>query len=428
VARHRQGSHTLMKRISNYLKMRVLGALEHAPGDSFHARYHAVSQMVFHDEDGHPRSFTWRTIQTWWYFYRKHGITEAPKRADKGTTRKVTPEDLLAAIEQALPFFRQSTGRSAPPALNCQAIYRVCIEQGFLRRSQIAPNTFRRIVKRYDLLKPDTCESPKRRLAFAKAHANDLWQVDSLHGPYLRFQRDKKPVQVFLIAFIDDASRVIPHGQFFEADNTENLIECFQTALYKRGVPKAIYADNGSNYVSKEFGQICTRLGTILIHTPVRDGASKGKIERFFRTVRDQYLAQNLDPISSLEELNDHFTRWVEDTYHTREHTTLGMRPLDRFGLDLNLIRHLHHCDFNEELFFLETTRKVRIDNTFNFQKTRYEAPRDLRGHTITLRYSRFTGASHPIGYHEGERLGTCLPIDYTGNDRKPNLGNPDDF
>jgi putative transposase len=417
-----------MKRVSNYLKMRVLGALEHAPGDSFHARYLAVSQMIFHDEDGQPRSFTWRTIQTWWYYYRRHGITEAPTRADKGTTRKITPEDLLAAIEQALPFFRQTTGKNASRSLNCQAIYRVCIEKAFLQRSQIAPNTFRRVVKHYDLLKPDTAESHKRRLAFAIAHANDLWQVDSLHGPYLRFRRDQKPVQVFLICFIDDASRVVPHGEFFEADNTPNLLECFQTALYKRGVPKAIYADNGSNYASKEFGQICARLGTILIHTPVRDGASKGKIERFFRTVRDQFLAQNLDSISCLQELNDHFIRWVEDTYHTREHTTLGMRPLDRFGMDLGRIRHLHHCDFNEELFFLETTRKVRIDNTFNFQNTRYEAPRDLRGHTIVLRYSRFTGASHPIGYYQGERLGTCLPIDYTGNDRKPNLGNNDDF
>jgi transposase InsO family protein len=418
-----------MKRVSNYLKMRVLGALEHAPGNSMHARYQSVAEMVFHDEEGHPHSFTWRTIQTWWYYYRKHGITENPVRSDKGAVRKVTPEYILDAIEKALPSFRPGNGKNGSRPLNIQALYRACIEQGHLVRSQIAPNTFRRVVKRYDLLKPDTDESPKRRLAFAKAHANDLWQVDTLHGPCLRFRRDQKAVQVFLIAFIDDASRVITHGQFFEADNTENLIECFQSALYKRGVPKAIYADNGSNYASKEFAQICTRLGTVLIHTPIRDGASKGKIERFFRTVRDQYLEQNLDSISSIEELNEHFRAWVEDTYHTREHTTLGMRPLDRFGLDLNLVRHLQHCDFNHELFFLEATRKVRIDNTFNFQKVRYEAPRDLRGKTIILRYSRFTGdGTQPIGYFEGERLGPVIPVDYVHNDRKPLLGQENNF
>ena len=418
-----------MKRVSNYLKMRVLGALEHAPGDSFQARYQSVSEMIFQDEDGHARQFTWRTIQTWWYYYRKHGFTDNPVRSDKGTIRKVPPEDVLAAIEKALPSFRQGGGKCARP-LNIQALYRACIEQGHLVRSQIAPNTFRRIVNQYDLLKPDTHESPRRRLAFAKAHANDPWQVDTLHGPYLRFNRHQKAVQVFLIAFIDDASRVITHGQFFEADNTENLIECFQTALYKRGVPNAVYADNGSNYSSREFAQICSRLGSVLIHTPIRDGASKGKIERFFRTVRDQFLEQNLDPISCIEELNEQFTRWVEDTYHNREHSTLGMRPLDRFGLDLSRIRHLHLCDYNEELFFLEATRKVRTDNTFHFRKVRYEAPRDLRNKTITIRYSRFTvsACEAPVAYHDGERLGPAIPVDYVHNDRKPHIGQNHDF
>jgi len=416
-----------MKRVSNYLKMRVLGALEHASGDTLNTRYRAVSQMTFQDEDGHPHHFTWRTIQTWWYYYREHGVTDSPVRADKDTLRKVSPEDLLAAIDKALPSFRAGgTGKQANRPLNIQALYRACIEQGHLRRDQIAPNTFRRAVKKYDLLKPDTADLPKRRLAFAKAHANDLWQTDTLHGPYLRFSRYHKPLQVFLIAFIDDASRVITHAQFFDHDNTENLIECLQSALYKRGIPQAIYADNGSNYSAKEFHQICTRLGTVLIHTPVRDGAAKGKIERFFRTVRDQYLNQNLEHISNLVELNDHLTNWIENTYHLREHSTLGMRPLDRFGLDLSRIRHLHHCEFNQELFYLQATRKVRTDNTFQFQNTRYEAPRDLRNLTITLRYNRFTTSATPeppIAYFDDERLGSAILLDPVHNDRKPDLG-----
>lgn len=420
-----------MKRISNYLKMRVLGALEYASGDSLTDRYKSVSEMIFHDEDGHPRHFTWRTIQTWWYHYRKHGITDAPVRADKGIMRKVAPEDLLVAIEKTLPTFHG--GKNTVRALNIQALYRACIELGHLRRDQIAPNTFRRAVNKYGLLKADTAENPKRRRAFAKAHANDLWQCDTLHGPYLHIARASngkidhyaKPRQVFLIAFIDDASRVIPHGEFHLADNTENLILTLQTALYKRGVPRALYADNGSNYSAKEFGQICTRIGTLLLHTPVRDGASKGKIERFFRTVRDQFLCRDLTAVTSLEELNKLFTHWVENTYHTREHSTLGMKPIDRFGLDLNRIHHLDHCEFNRELFFLETTRKVRSDNTFNFRNTRYEAPRELHGRSIHLRYSRFTGdGSTLIAYHDGQRLGHVTPIDFIANDRKPNTDN----
>ena len=404
-----------MKRITNYLKMRVLGALEYAKGDSDMARYQAVSQMIFLDEEGQPRQFTWRTIQTWWYYYRRYGITEAPDRGDKGATRKVTPEHLLEAIEQVLPEFH---GKKR----NIAEVYRACIQKGLLQRSQVAPNTFRRIVNRFQLLKPAGDTSPKARLAFAKAHANDLWQGDTLHGPYLETGLRGNPVKTFLICFIDDASRVIPHGAFYPADDTPNLIDCFQTALHKRGQPKAVYVDNGSNYISKEFGLICARLGIVLIHTPVRDGAAKGKIERFFRTVRDQFLVRDLSHIHDLRQLNVEFTRWVEDTYHDREHSTLGMKPIDRFGLDLKHVRHLADNPFSEELFLLESTRKVRADNTFSYDSLRYEAPRDQRNTTITIRHNRPGIGFPPIVYQDGQRLGEAIKLDMIANDRRPNI------
>lgn len=404
-----------MKRVTNYLKMRVLGALEYAQGESDLARYQAVSNMTFLDEDGHPCRFKWRTIQTWWYHYRKHGITDPPSRIDKGTIRKVAPEHLLEVIEQVMPEFH---GKKH----NIQEVYRVCIQKGLLQRSQIAPNTFRRTVNRFDLLKPADDASPKARLAFAKAHANDLWQGDTLHGPYLATGLRGKPTKTFLICFIDDASRVITHGGFYPADDTSNLLDCFQTALTKRGIPKAVYVDNGSNYSSKEFGLICARLGTVLIHTPVRDGASKGKIERFFRTVRDQFLVRDLSHISDLKQLNEAFTTWVEATYHIREHSTLGMKPIDRFGLDLNLIRRITDNPFDSELFLLESTRQVRTDNTFSYDSTRYEAPRDLRNSTITIRHNRPGLGFPPVVYQDGERLGEAIKLDMVANDRRPNI------
>jgi transposase InsO family protein len=404
-----------MQRATNYLKMRVLGALENASGTSHVARYQAVSQMSFLDEHGKLRRFTWRTIQTWWYYYRKHGITEAPTRSDKGATRKVAPEQLLEAIEQIMPDFHNKK-------YNITEIYRACIQRGLLQRSQVAHNTFRRIVNRYDLLKPCNPDTPKARLAFAKAHANDLWQGDTMHGPYIPTGHKGKPTKTFLICFIDDASRVITHGAFFPADDTTHLIDCFQTALYKRGVPKAVYVDNGSNYASKEFGLICSRLGTVLIHTPVRDGAAKGKIERFFRTVRDQFLVRNLSHIHHLDELNLAFTQWVESTYHTREHSTLGMKPIDRFGLDLHLIRRIAQNTYDSELFLLESTRKVRTDNTFSYDNLRFEAPCDLRNTTITIRHHRPGLGFLPVVYQHGQRLGEATRLDLIANDRYPHL------
>ena len=378
------------------------------------ARYKAVSQMVFPDDDGEPRQFTWRTIQTWWYFYSRHGITESPARADKGSTRKVSPEQLATAIETVLPSFH---GKPR----NIAVVYRECIRRGLLQRERVAPNTFRRIVKKLDLLTPLCEHSPKARLAFAKAHANDLWQADTLHGPYLDTGLRSPSIKTYLICFIDDASRVVPHGAFYNADDTPNLIDCFQTALYKRGVPKAVYVDNGSNYSSREFATICTRLGTVLIHTPVRDGAAKGKIERFFRTVRDEFLTRDLSHIRDLRQLNYEFTKWIELTYHDRVHTTLGMKPVDRLGLDLDRIRYLTTSPYCAELFMLEDTRKVRSDNTFSFNARRYEAPRDMRSKTITIRYQRHTGFP-PTVYQDGVRLGDATLLDPVANDRRPDI------
>lgn len=403
-----------MKRLSPYLKMRVLGAIEFAPGNSIIACIRHVSEQTFNDEDGVPLRFTWRTIQTWYSRYKKDGITSMkPKpRSDRGSLRKVEPERVEEAIERVLPSFHQKP-------TNIAVVYRACIEQGLLERRQVAPNTFRRIVHRFELLKPETGSENKQRLAFAKAHANELWQADTMFGPYV--QHGGGRVQSKLIAFIDDASRLCCHGEFFAAENTDTLIQALRSALYKRGVPEAMYVDNGSIYASKEIGQVCTRLGCLLCHTPVRDGAAKGKVERFFRTVRSGFLTRALD-LTSIEVLNRAFTEWVENDYNAKEHSVLRMRPLDRFGLDLSRVRFLPPSDANDELFFVEEERTVLADNTFSLKRTRYEAPRDLRSRKVQIRFDR-KHLSRAIVYFKGERMGEAKPVDFIGNDRKPALG-----
>jgi len=399
-----------MQRVSSYLKMRVLGAIESAPGNTNIARIHRVSEQAFLDEDGQRFQFTWRTIQTWYSRYKKDGTTTvlAKPRSDKGKTRKMTPEEVLEAIEQVRGSFR---GR-----YNVTDVYRACIERGLLQRERIASNTFRRVVKAHELLKPDAEIQNKRRLAFAKAHVNQLWQADTMVGPYVQYGAGK--VQAKLIAFIDDASRVICHGEFFLNDNTENLLQAFKIALYKRGLCECLYVDNGSNYSSLEMIQVCQRIGCILCHTPVRDGAAKGKIERFFRTTRDSFLTRNLD-LSSLEALNRAFISWVEDEYHQREHSSLGMKPIDRFGLDLSRVRFLSPGETNDELFFVEQDRRVLADNTFSLRNTRFEAPRDLRNRKVQIRFDRLK-FERAIVYYKGERMGEARPVDFIANDRKP--------
>ena len=395
-----------MKQPSSYLKMRVLGALDVAEGKTRHARVRKVAEMTFIDEDGSPRSFTWRTIDTWYYRYKNYGITgmNPQPRCDKGQTRKVTPEELLEAINAALPHFHQKK-------YTRMSIYRFCIEKGLLQQSQIAQTTFFRVVREYELFKPET-EENKRRLAFSMQYANQLWQADTMFGPHVAAGGAHK--QTYLIAFIDDASRVLCHGEFFFEENIDTLVKAIKAAFYKRGIPEQLYVDNGSIYSSQEITLICARVGCILRHTAVRDAAAKGKVERFFKRVRDQFLCRQLD-LSSLEALNRQFTAWVENEYNATEHSALGMKPIDRFGLDLRRIRFLPPNEANDELFYAEAERKVKKDNTFSLHNIRYETPVDLRDKEVQIRYERHRAGTIVI-YYKGQRMGIAKPLDMIAN------------
>jgi putative transposase len=404
---------TLMKQPSVYLKMRVLGAIDTVQGRTRHERVHNVAAMTFLDEDGNPRRFTWRTIQTWFYRYKNHGITSMTQRSrkDKGQPRKVTPEELLEALNAARPHFHNQRS-------NKRALYRFCIAQGLLHPDRIAQTTFYRFIREHDLLASQDTDDNKKRLAFSMKYANQLWQADTMFGPYVDTGVSLGTrKQTKLIAFIDDASRVLCHGEFFFDENVDTLVRAIRAAFYKRGVPEQLLVDNGSIYSSQEITLICARVGCILRHTAVRDAAAKGKIERFFRRVRDQFLIRKLD-LSSLEALNRQFSHWLENDYNAMPHDAIGMKPIDRFGIDLARVRFLAPSEHNDELFYAEAARKVKKDNTFSFAGRRYETPVDLRDKDIQLRYDRHRQDSSAavIIYHKGQRMGAARLLDAVAN------------
>jgi putative transposase len=251
--------------------MRVLGAIDTALGRTRHERVHNVAAMTFLDEEGNSRRFTWRTIQTWFYRYKNHGITGMTNhsRKDKGQTRKVTPEELLEALNAAKPHFHNQCA-------NKRALYRFCIEKALLQPDRIAQTTFYRLIREYDLLAAED-KDHKKRLAFSMKYANQLWQADTMFGPYIDTGMSiGSRKQARLIAFIDDASRVLCHGEFFCEENVDTLVQAIRAAFYKRGIPEQLLVDNGSIYCSQEITLICARVGCILRHTPVRDAAAKG--------------------------------------------------------------------------------------------------------------------------------------------------------
>jgi transposase InsO family protein len=394
------------------LRHRVLNAVYDAPGGNMRERIKFVAGKTFHDVlSGCTYQFTWRTISTWLYRHNKHGMTtlENKTRSDKDCYRKIQMNQLAEAIHEVFPALAQNKVGIIPKSV----LYRAMLQRGLFTRSQLAPTTFYRMVRDNNLL--DQQVADKQRLSFAMQFANQLWQADTMYGPAIK-QADGQWKKTFLIAFIDDASRVITHAEFFYRDNTENMVMAFRSALYKRGKPERLYFDNGSNYSSKEILQACVRLDIHLSHAPVRDGAAKGKIERFFRGFRDRFLT--LHPaFASLEELNRLTHEWVEGEYNSKFHSGIQMIPVDRFNLDRNRIKFLTDDAYSAEVFFVEESRKVSKTNVFSINSQRYECPVDLREKIVQVRYDRMRRDRFVV-YFDGHRMGCASVLDLYANAR----------
>lgn len=402
-----------MSRIPSFeMRLRVLNAVHDAPGDSIRARIiHAADKTFVDTRTGQAHRFTWRTISTWLYRHKKHGVTtlENKTRSDKDGYRKVQVSQLAEAINETLPTLARNKCGILPKSV----LYRVLLQRGLFVRAQLAPTTFYRMLRQHQLL--DSEIRQKQRLSFSMQFANELWQADTLHGPTIH-QANGQWKKTFLIAFIDDASRVVVHAEFFYRDDTQNMVQAFRSALYKRGKPTRLYFDNGANYSAREVAQACLRLDILLSHAPVRDGAAKGKIERFFRGFRDRFLT--LHPqFASLEELNRLTHAWVEGEYNAKFHSGIQMAPLDRFNLDRQRIAFLTDDAFTAEVFYFEEDRKVSKTNVFSFHSQRFECPVDLREKTIQVRHDRQRRDAY-IVYFGGQRMGQAWPLDVVANAR----------
>lgn len=135
-------------------------------------------------------------------------------------------------------------------------------------------------------------------------------------------------------------------------------VQAFRTALYKRGKPARLYFDNGSNYRSNVILKACLRLGIHLAHAPIRDGAAKGKIERFFRAFRDRFLTAHTH-FDSLASLNQKTAAYIEADYNNQHHSGIQMKPIDRFNLDIRRVHYLQDDQYGNEVFLMEADRKV---------------------------------------------------------------------
>jgi len=226
--------------------------------------------------------------------------------------------------------------------------------------------------------------------------------------------------QVFLQAALDDASRLIPHAQFYPNQGLDAFLDCLRQAIAARGIPTRLYMDNAKIYRSPQLARIAASIGILIVHTPPYQPEGRGKIERFFRSVREQFLA-SLDPkvLLSLEQLNERLWHWLDTDYHRREHSSLQSTPLVRWQRDIEQVRQLPPATDLRRLFFHRVDRLVRRDSTFLLKNYFFEAPSHLAGKRIEVRFDPLDLTALEI-YSEGKPQGRARLVDAVVNGLLP--------
>ena len=251
------------------------------------------------------------TLDRWIRAYREggfDGLVPAPRRV-----ANATPERLL---ELAVALRREQPARTAAQ------IHRILAEA-----EDAAPSA--RTIQRHLAAAGLPWKGSQIARALGRFEAesrNELWTGDALHGPLIDGRR------TFLFCFIDDHSRLLVGYRWAAREDVLNASRALRAGIAARGLPKAVYVDNGSPFVSGQLLRACAVLGIRLIHSTPGRPEGRGKIERVFRTVREQLLVELEDrPPASLEDLNRIFQSWVEQVYHRRVHSETGQTPLERF-------------------------------------------------------------------------------------------------
>ncbi len=328
------------------------------------------------------------TLETWYYLLRNQGFEALRRqpRKDKGSHKALSPEACQALIQ----------ARQKYPQLTVKTIVRHLVEQGVLPAGAFSLPSVYRVLAAHHLdtrsLKANPPAAPSGPTkAFECALANQLWMTDMMFGPTLKLA-DGQVIHTRLFSLLDDCSRLVPHAQYYDSEKLCWFLDCLRQALARRGFPEKLYTDRGKIFTCYHLQIVCANLGVRLCHAAPFAAFSKGKIERWYRTLQMDFEARlAIDPVHSLEELNEQLWRWIEGQYHQRPHSSLaGQTPAQRFTeRALNLRTADAQTDW-EALFLSRAERRVRLDATFSLEGHLWEAPVHLRGQLVQIRFDPF--------------------------------------
>jgi putative transposase len=323
-------------------------------------------------------------------------------RADKGIVRAFPPEVLDAAI--AL--------RAEQPARTTPMLVELLQRDPNLKLDQpINAHTLTTQLRQRGHSRRLLGQASRAYRRFEREHSNSLWQGDAMVGPWLPDPEVAgKKRRAHLFCFLDDHSRLVPHAEFFWDEALPRLERVLKVAILRRGVPQAIYVDNGQVYSANQFAAACATLGIQRIQTAPYSPESKGKQERFFETVRLQFMPEvEVSQIATLAELNESFWAWLDCIYHRREHRETDQTPLARFQAGLDQVRTVDARAL-QTAFLWRETRKVRKDATIALQGNTYRVDAHLAGRTLELRFDPFDLSALDL-YLDGRHLGRAVVV-----------------
>jgi len=347
---------------------------EYSSKDAF---FRDVSLRGVKAPEGTVRHYAPGTIKGWYHSYKTGGFDALlPKgRSDIGMPRKLDHE-----LQEQIRYLKSNY-----PRISAAAIFRQLKDNGSIKPGDISLATVNRYINLLDMdLKTNTGQDMRR---YERAHINEVWCGDSCVGPYLK-TADNKKHKVFIIALIDDASRFIVGIDVFFNDNFINLMSVMKSAIIKFGRPCVLNFDNGGAYKNKQMELLAARIGTALNYCKPYAPTQKAKIERWFRTMKDQWMAAlDIGDFHSLDELSEDLKVYVSK-YNRSAHGSLnGASPQDRFFSEPELIRRLPQEEIDRS-FLLEIERRVSADNVITIGQVCYEVDYRFSRQRITLRYS----------------------------------------
>ena len=352
--------------------IRALAEADHASADSRRVKVAAV------------------TLRRWLRAWRKGGY-EALLPGIRRQPNRI-PAELL---EAAVALKQEAPGRTAAQ------VARVLAEAG---RGKMAERTLQRHFARLGLNVYPDVSVPRALGRFQAQEFGQLWTGDGLHGPVVAGGR------AILLAFIDDWSRSVPGWRWGYAEDTVRLEAALRRGLESAGVPDAVFVDHGSAFTSAPFHRTLAVLGIRIVHSKVGHAPSRGKIERFFGTVRSQFLVEleARGGVQHLSELNSLFGAWLEGVYHRTRHSETDQTPLER-RLAGRQLRRPTPAELRQAFLWAEK-RLVSKTASVSLLGNQYEVDPALVGVRVELLFDPFDLADIEVCY-QGRSMGAAMPM-----------------